>query len=403
MSTFPCLHGSNEEINSKMMNSSNQHQEIKNLAASIDHFTSSLFQEMVIGTNENVFMSPFSVATILSMVYLGAKQISAEHLKNVLNVTSTPNDLALAYKKYFSVQKNSNEANMSKSVNRLYVEDKFPVSESYKHKILEYFFTDVKNVDFFKNAERIRIDINKWVKNETYNKITDLLPSKSLSSDTVLLLVNAMHFEGMWAARFPERVTSSREFHLSSGKTVSCDSMFISEDFNTKISQNYKAVELPYMGVKFSMFVILSNKMDGLAALEKEINAQFLKETTERKGFERLSLELYLPKFHFQSAFELSDTLQKLGLSDIFDASKANLSGISSEKDLYVSKFFHKTFIDVNEKGTDAHAASGEVVINPVSAQTGTKFDVNHPFIFLIADRRTKLIYFIGKVTNPAA
>ncbi|CAI9737041.1 Hypothetical predicted protein [Octopus vulgaris] len=101
MSTFPCLHGSNEEINSRKMNSSNQNQEIKNLAASIDHFTSSLFQEMVIGTNENVFMSPFSVATILSMVYLGAKQNSAEQLKNVLKVTSTPNDLALAYKKYF--------------------------------------------------------------------------------------------------------------------------------------------------------------------------------------------------------------------------------------------------------------------------------------------------------------
>ncbi|XP_052830615.1 serpin B3 isoform X2 [Octopus bimaculoides] len=384
------------------MKSSNQHQEIKNLAASIDYFTSSLFQDMVIGINENVFMSPFSVATILSMVYLGAKQNSAEQLKNVLNVTSTPNALALAYKKYFSVQKNSNEANMSKSVNRLYVDDKFPILKSYKHKISNYFFTDIKNVDFIKKAERIRIDINKWVKKETYNEITDLLPSKSLSSDTVLLLVNAMHFEGMWAERFPEKVTSSREFHLSSGKTISYDSMFISEDFNTKISHNYKAVELPYMGEKFSMFVILPNKMDGLAALEKEINAEFLKEIKERKGFKQLSLELYLPKFHFQSAFELSDTLQNLGLSDIFDASKANLSGISSRKNLYVNKFFHKTFIDVNEKGTEAAAASGEVVINPVSAQTGTIFDVNHPFIFLIADRRIKMIYFIGKVTNPA-
>lgn len=384
------------------MKSSNQHQEIKKLAASIDHFTSRLYQEMVTGINENVFISPFSIATVLSMVYFGAKQNSAEQLKNVLNISSTPKAVASAYRKYFWGQKNSHDANICKSVNRLYIEDKFPISKSYKHDISEYFFTDIKNVDFVRNAERIRINVNKWVKKETYNEITDLLPSKSLSSDTALLLVNAMYFQGVWARRFQEKVTSPREFHLSSGKAVSCDFMFLSEDFNTKISHNYKAVELPYVGEKFSMFVILPHKMDGLAALEKGINVQFLKEIIKGKGFAELSLELYLPKFRFQSALELSDSLQNLGISDIFDATKANLSGISSQRELYVSKFFHKTFIDVNEKGTEAAVANGEVVISPVSAQIGTTFDVNHPFIFLIADRRIKMIYFIGKVTNPA-
>nr|AHX00578.1 serpin [Amphioctopus fangsiao] len=390
------------EINSSKMKSSNHHQEIKNLAASIDSFSASLYQEMVTGINENVFISPFSIATILSMVYFGARQNTAEQLKNVLNITSTPNAVGSAFRNYFLTLKNSNDDNICKSVNRLYVDDKFPISKSYKHDISQYFFTDIKNVDFVRNAERIRINANKWVKKETYNEITDLLPSKSLSADTALLLVNAMYFQGIWAERFQEKVTSPRKFHLGSGKSVSCDFMFLSEDFNTKISYNYKAVELPYVGEKFSMFVILPNKMDGLAALEKEINVQFLKEIIKGKGFEELSLELYLPKFRFQSALELSDGLQNLGLSDIFDASKANLSGISSQRELYVSKFFHKTFIDVNEKGTEAVAASGEVVISPVSAQTGTAFDVNHPFIFLIVDRRINMIYFIGKVTNPA-
>ncbi|XP_036367076.1 leukocyte elastase inhibitor-like [Octopus sinensis] len=379
-------------------------QDIGNLAASIDYFTNSLYQAVATGTNENVFMSPFSVATVLSMVYLGARQNSAKQFENVLKITSNPDSVALAFKEYFSLLKNSDKLVTSNLVNRLCANEKFPISEDYKNNMVKYFFSDIENVDFITNAEKTRITINDWVKNNTNNKITDLLPSGSLTPQSVLVLINAVYFKGTWAETFGKKATSSRKFYLSSDKTVSHDFMYKFEDFNTKISDNYKVVELPYIGKAFSMFVILPNEINGLAALEKEINAQFLKDIIDRKGFKMMLLVLHMPKFRLESSFQLGEVLKKLGLSDIFDPLKADLSGMTGgEKNIYANEMFHKAFVEVNEEGTEAAAATkarlvpckGRLVINPLD------FDVNHPFTFLIVDNRTKMIHFIGKVTNP--
>ncbi|XP_036367119.1 serpin B3-like isoform X2 [Octopus sinensis] len=335
-------------------------QDISNLAASIDYFTNSLYQAVATGINENVFMSPFSVATVLSMVYLGARQNSSKQFENVLKITSNPDSVALAFKEYFSLLKNSDKLVTSNLVNRLCANEKFPISEDYKNNMVKYFFSDIENVDFITNAEKTRITINDWVKNNTNNKITDLLPSGSLTPQSVLVLINAVYFKGTWAETFGKKATSSRKFYLSSDKTVSHDFMYLSEGFNTKISDNYKVVELPYIGKAFSMFVILPNEINGLAALEKEINAQFLKDIVDRKGFQMMCLKLHMPKFCLESSFQLGDVLKKLGLSDIFDPLKADLSGMTgAEKNIYASEMFHKAFVDVNEEGTEAAAATG--------------------------------------------
>ncbi|CAI9736903.1 Hypothetical predicted protein [Octopus vulgaris] len=376
-------------------------QAIGNLAASIDYFTNSLYQAVATRINENVFMSPLSVATVLSMVYLGARQNSAKQFENVLKITSNPDSVALAFKEYFSLLKNSDKLVTFNSVNRLYASEIFPISEDYKNNMVKYFFSDIENVDFIINAEKTRRTINDWVKNNTNNKITDLLPSGSLTPQSILVLINAVYFKGMWAKKFPEHATKSRKFYLRSDKTVFHDFMYKSEDFNTKTSDNYKVVELPYIGKAFSMFVILPNDINGLAALEKEINAQFLKDIINRKGFEMMYLELHMPKFRLESCFQLGEVLKKLGLSDIFDPLKADLSGMTGgEKNIYASEMFHKAFVNVNEEGTEAAAASGMVAM-AMSVQIGMEFYVNHPFTFLIVDNRTKMIHFIGKVTNP--
>ncbi|XP_029647997.1 serpin B12-like [Octopus sinensis] len=124
-------------------------QDIGNLAASIDYFTNSLYQAVATGTNENVFMSPFSVATVLSMVYLGARQNSAKQFENVLKITSNPDSVALAFKEYFSLLKNSDKLVTFNSVNRLYASEKFPISEDYKNNMVKYFFSDIENVEMF--------------------------------------------------------------------------------------------------------------------------------------------------------------------------------------------------------------------------------------------------------------
>ncbi|XP_029645070.1 serpin B11-like isoform X2 [Octopus sinensis] len=376
-------------------------QDINDLAASVDYFTNNLYQAVAAGTNENVFMSPFSVATVLSMVYFGARQNSATQLENVLKITSTPDSVALAFKEYFSLLKNLDKLITFNSVNCLYANEKYHISDKYKINIVKYFFSDIKNVDFIKNAEKTRIIINDWVENKTNDKITDLLPSGSLTPHTVLLLINAVYFKGIWAEKFPKKATYSKQFYLSPYKTVSHDFMYISEYFNTKVSKNYKVVELPYIEKSFSMFVILPNEINGLAVLEKEINAQFLKEIVNRKKFQERYLELSMPKFRLQCSFNLGDVLKKLGLSDIFDPRKADLSGMTdSENNIYASEMFHKAFVNVDEKGTEAAAAFGMFVIDGVKT-VDMQFDVNHPFIFLIVHNETEMIHFIGKVINP--
>ncbi|CAI9736907.1 Hypothetical predicted protein [Octopus vulgaris] len=378
-------------------------QDIGNLAASIDYFTNSLYQAVATGTNENVFMSPFSVATVLSMVYLGARQNSAKQIENVLKITSNPDSVALAFKEYFSLLKNSDKLVTFNSVNRLYASEIFPISEDYKNNMVKYFFSDIENVDFITNAEKTRITINDWVKNNTNNKITDLLQSGRLTPQSILVLINAVYFKGMWAKIFSEHATESTKFYLRSDKTVFHDFMYTSEDFNTKISDNYKVVELPYIGKAFSMFVILPNEINGLAALEKEINAQFLKDIVDRKGFKMMSLLLHMPKFRLESSFQLVEVLKNLGLPDIFDPLKADLSGMTGgENNIYASEMFHKAFVDVNEEGTEAAAATdiGCLMCDDYFLNC-MDFDVNHPFTFLIVDNRTKIIHFIGKVTNP--
>ncbi|XP_014783776.1 serpin B3 [Octopus bimaculoides] len=376
-------------------------QDISDLAASVDYFTNSLYEAVAAGTNENVFISPFSVATVLAMVYFGARQNSATQLENVLNITSTPDSVALAFKEYFSLLKNSDKLITFNSVNCLYANEKYHISEDYKNIIIKYFFSDIENVDFIKNAEKTRITVNDWVKNKTNDKITDLLPSGSLTPRTVLLLINAVYFKGIWADKFPEQETYSKQFYLSPDKTVSHDFMYISEYFSTKVSKNYKVVELPYTGKSFSMFVILPNEINGLAVLEKEINAQFLKKIVNRKGFKMRYLELNMPKFRLESSFQLGDVLKKLGLFDIFDPQKADLSGMTRHNNnIFANEMFHKAFVDVNEKGTEAAAAFGVMVTDGI-IEIDMQFDVNHPFIFLIVDNQAKMIHFIGKVTNP--
>ncbi|GAB1605389.1 leukocyte elastase inhibitor-like isoform X1 [Argonauta hians] len=376
--------------------------QISSLAASVDYFTSKLYIAVATTTNENVFMSPFSIATILAMVHSGAKQNSAKQLENALNITSNPNFLTLAFQQYISALKKSNMGITFNSVNRLYANEHFHISGDYKKNISKYYFSDVESADFEKNSENTRIHINDWVMKNTNNKIKDLLPNGSLTPQTMLVLINAVYFKGKWEEKFPEQATSSQKFHLSSDKTISHDFMYVSENFNTKIDSNYKVVELPYIGKAFSMFIILPNKINGLHSLEKGIDAQFLEDIIGRKGFESLYLELFMPKFRLESDFQLGMVLKQLGVSDLFDANKADLSGMTDgQKNMFASEVFHKAFVEVNEEGTEAAAATGMVMM-AMSAQMGIQFNVDHPFMFLIVDNQAQLIHFIGKVTNPS-
>lgn len=377
---------------------------IEHLASSMDFFTSNLYQAVARNNNENLFLSPFSIATVLSMVYLGARNNSAKQLENILNAFSFQDKIHIAFQEYMNILQSESKNFTLKSANRIYANQKLLVSNDYKSELTKLYLSTIESVDFDKNAAKTKDVINQWVENYTNGKIKDLIPDNALTPETLLVLINAIYFKGNWAEKFPEEATSKRDFFIGVGQQIEHDMMYISDKFFIKTDANLgcKILELPYVGNSLSMFVVLPDEIDGLSTLEQKLNPDFFHSLSERKGFRKSEVEVFLPKFRLESRFELKDVLAKIGLTDIFDKEKSDLSGmVSDNRRLYVSKIIHKAFVEVNEEGTEAAAATAGIVMCALSLEMGIEFNADHPFMFSIVDKRSKTVLFVGRVTNP--
>lgn len=377
---------------------------IEHLASSMEFFTSNLYQTVARNNSENLFLSPFSIATVLSMVYLGARSNTAKQLENILNAFSFQDKIHMAFQEYMNILQSESKNFTLKSANRIYANQKLLVSNDYKTELTKFYLSTIESVDFNKNAAQTKDAINQWVEDYTNGKIKNLIPDNALTPATLLVLINAIYFKGRWAEKFPEEATSKREFFLSVGKQIEHDMMYISDKFFIKMDENLgcKILELPYVGNSLSMFVVLPDEIDGLSALEQKLNPGFFHSLAERKGFRKSEVEVFLPKFRLETRFELKDILVNMGLTDLFDKEKSDLSGMASDnKRLYVSKVIHKAFVEVNEEGTEAAAATAGLVMCALSLEMGIEFKADHPFMFSIIDKRSKAVLFVGRVTNP--
>jgi len=263
----------------------------------------------------------------------------------------------------------------------------------------KYYGAGFNAVDFKNQTESARLTINSWVSEQTKQKINDLLAPGVLTDLTRLVLTNAIYFKGNWAVQFKKEDTHDLPFYLGGGKTVNAPLMYRKGKYKYVETDSLQVLELPYFGEELSMVVLLPKAKDGLAGLENELSADKLDEWLSQAYTNEVMV--YLPKFKLESKFLLNQTLADMGMVDAFSV-KADFSGIESKKELMITAVVHKAFVEVNEEGTEAAAATAVVFGLKSMAVMEPEFKADHPFIFLIRDNRSGAILFIGRVNDPS-
>jgi len=288
------------------------------------------------------------------------------------------------------------------TANTAFLMKDFQVLEEFQTSLHENYHAAMSTVDFAENEKAARM-INDWVKSETREKITDLIPADSLNSMTRLVLVNAVYFKADWAAQFEKDHTGPETFWVAQteSKEVQMMSMMgLKMDIATLDQLECSMVELPYKGNRIVMQLILPNERTGVFDLETKL-AEVDLQTLFSENKRNVKVDLSLPRFKLSHSLALSDSLQQMGMADMFSG-KADLSGITGSQGLYVSSVVQKVFVEVNEEGSEAAAATGAVVMMRSMPAPNKMFNVDHPFIFLIRDKLTGMVLFKGRVVDPS-
>jgi serpin B len=350
----------------------------------------------------NLFFSPHSLSTALAMTWAGARGATEREMAQTLHFDLGQNRLHPACGRWIERLNAAGQAGDFELAvaNRLWGQSDFKILPDFQNTVKMFYGADIAPADFEKNAEGVRKEINGWVEEKTRDKIQDLLPSGVLQPLTRLVLVNAIYFKGVWAETFDQKATTTQPFKLESGEKIHVPMMRQVKNFAYAEDETTQVLELPYKGRALSMIVLLPRADDGLKALEEKLTGENLKRWTGAATHKRV--EVQLPRFKSTSQFELSKTLGALGMTDAFTGA-ADFSGMTGNRDFFISAIIHKAFVDVNEKGTEAAAATAVVMRLTAmpSPEPPVEFKADHPFVFLIRDNPSGAILFLGRVTNP--
>ena len=352
----------------------------------------------------NLFYSPTSIAVALAMVFLGSRGNTADEIAKAMKwYVYESEDVHLTLKSLMEAIAESEHANLElKIANRLWGHEYLHETAEYKESILAFYNAPIAKVDFKEGSERAREEINQWVEKNTGRKIKDFLPPGSVTEDTRVALINAIYFQGTWLHAFDREKTHHAPFHtVGDGERVLEVSMMTKtsrQSYHVDEEHNCQILELPYDGDDISMLTVLPNDILGISSIEQLINTELMEKWI--MSFVKTTVKVSIPRFILSQHFELKKTLSKLGISDVFEAGIADLSGLSSVESLYVSHVIHKAQVHVNEKGTEAAAASG-VIMQKRSVEMYPEFYADHPFLFIIYHKSTRAVLFIGRVTRP--
>jgi serpin B len=351
------------------------------------------------GRAGNLFLSPASISTALAVTYAGARGETAGQMAATLHFTLEQERLHPALGALLhALNVGGKEQGYQLSIaNALWAQKGHPFLPEFVALVRDNYRAGLEEVDFVRATEESRQTINAWVERETQDKIKNLLQEGVLSSDTRLVLTNAIYFKGNWASQFPKDRTQDGPFQVTAQEKVTVPFMSQTGKFNYLDGGSFLALELPYKGKDLAMVVLLPKKAHGMADFEKTLTANNLNEWLGR--LQENEVAVALPRFKMTSEFSLAETLAAMGMPLPFSAG-ADFSGLDGMKDLFVSAVVHKAFVDVNEEGTEAAAATG-VVATLAAARINPVFRADHPFVLLIRDRRTGSILFLGRVTDP--
>jgi len=350
----------------------------------------------------NLFFSPYSISTALAMTYAGARGTTQQQMAETLHFMPDGQMLHPAFSSLQSqLKQEQGKGQIELSVaNALWVEKGFSLLKYFTDLTGRYYEASVNQVGFKNETERARLQINAWVEDITKNKIQELIKPGVLDSLTRLVLTNAIYFKGNWARRFKKDRTQEEQFWMAPGKAVMVPMMNQQDEFGYLEDAMLQALEMAYAGDTLSMVVLLPRKADGLHELEAALTAEAL--ASRLDSIRKREVRVCLPKFTLTSQFELAKTLGAMGMPEAFSGT-ADFSGMTGGKDLYISAVVHKAFVDVNEEGTEAAAATGVAMRLTAAPAPPPLFRADHPFIFLIRHKPSGSILFLGRVVNPAA
>lgn len=353
----------------------------------------------------NVFFSPHSISVALAMTYAGARGDTADQMAQTLHFTLPPDRLHPAFNAY-SLDLEARAEAVSEGTpfelsvaNSLWGQRGYAFLPEFLDLLAEHYGVGMRLVDFQADPEAARHAINQWASDETRERIRDLIPPGVIDDLTRLVLANAIYFKAAWMAPFDVGATAPAPFYRLDGTSLEVQMMRQEESFAYALGDGYRAVVLPYETGNVSMVILLPDE-GRFESIEQSLGPAMLEEVMN--GLSYGPVRLGLPRFQFESSFNLGEALRALGMTDAFEAGRADFSGMDGTRDLYIQAVLHKAFVAVDEKGTEAAAATA-VVVGIVSAPIDEpiEFTVDRPFIFLIRDDQTGNILFVGRVLSP--
>ncbi|XP_033855770.2 leukocyte elastase inhibitor-like isoform X1 [Acipenser ruthenus] len=409
---------------------------MESLASANTSFALDLFKKLSNDRKaDNIFYSPLSISSALAMVYLGARGNTASEMAQVLHFSKPKGDGAAAGMQQkmqmqmpscfqsVSLNKSKDDVHSGFSTlisdinkqgapyklclaNRLYGEKSFNFVKEFIQDTKKFYQAELEAVDFVTASEAARQNINSWVQSQTQDKIKNLLAKGTVDALTRLVLVNAIYFKGNWGKKFSKSETRERAFRLSKNVTKPVQMMQQKAKFNLTLipEVNSQIIELPYVGNELSMLIILPMGIEddstGLEKIERELTFENLMKWTKPEMMDNTEVTVTLPKFKLEETYDLNSVLISLGMVDAFDVGKSDFSGMSSNNELVLSKVVHKSFVEVNEEGTEAAGATGAIVML-TSVRIPVHFNADHPFLFFIRHNKTRNILFYGRFSSP--
>jgi serpin B len=375
-------------------------------AQSINQFASRMYKQLVEG-NKNLFFSPYSITVALGMTDAGAAGETAEQIRSTLQVTLAGEDFHAALNGLDrSLETHSDETEKLELnvVNSIWQQNGLLIKDTYLDLLARHYDAGVNLLDFRKNPESCRIIINNWVSEQTKSRINNLLPPGSINTLTELVLTNAIYFMADWLYSFNSEKTDNQEFQLLDGEKVLVPTMKLEGENGGEIkllyteAENVRVLELPYKGGRIAMDFILPDS-GMFSDFESNFSAEDITGLLDKLNPTVLP-PIRIPKFQFTTEpMSLTNAFKSLGMTAPF--SNADFSGISDKYNLVISDIIHKAFIKVDEKGTEAAAATAIILGRDTTASSYPIFVADRPFIYLIRDTQTKAILFMGRVMDP--
>ncbi|MBY0527462.1 MAG: sigma-70 family RNA polymerase sigma factor [Gemmataceae bacterium] len=351
----------------------------------------------------NLVYSPYSVSTALAMTYAGARNDTAAQMAQVMHFTLPQDRLHPAAGALVRDLSSNNEKKVNYQlnvVNALWGQKDYGFRDDFVKLTRTSYGAGLTEVDYVNAREEARKIINSWVEKQTQDKIKELLLEDHVTPDTRLILTNAIYFKAEWETKFYKNATVAQPFHISAAKKLEVPTMHRTAKFGYLSEDTFQVLEMPFVGKELSMVVLLPKKVDGLANLEKSLTADKLTEWQAK--VKETEIEVSLPKFRVTTPLNLKDELIAMGMTLPFMARRADFSGMTNSREgLCISQVVHKTFVDVNEEGTEAAGATAVIMGRGAAPREAIAFNADHPFLFLIRDNRTGSVLFAGRVADP--